>query len=73
MVFLAEKAGAQFAVGGEPEARAMAAEGLRDRRDQADFAAAVGEAEFARRFAALVDHGHQRPARGDALHALPRR
>src|SRR5579863_2923343 len=38
MIFLAEQAGAQFSVGGQPNARAVSAERLTDRSDQADFA-----------------------------------
>src|SRR5580700_5367715 len=56
VIFLAEEASAQFSVGREPQPRAMAAEGLRDRIDQSDFTAPVGEAEFAGCFAALVHH-----------------
>src|ERR1017187_7306254 len=39
----AEQAGADFAVGGEPDAIAMAAKRFAHRRDDADFAATVGE------------------------------
>src|SRR5580658_5197421 len=53
VVFLAEQAGAQFAVGGHAQPRARSAKRLRDGIDQSDFAAAVGEAELARGFAAL--------------------
>ena len=66
VVFLAEKARAQFSVGGEPDARTMPAEGLRHRRDQSNFAGAIHEAVLPRGFAALVHHRNQRPARRDA-------
>src|SRR6266478_849468 len=55
VIVFAEKAGAQLAVRRQTNTRAMAAEGLRHRRDQPDFAgSAVGKTIFARRFAALV-------------------
>ena len=66
MIVLAEKAGAEFAVGGDANARAVAAERLRDRGDEADFAAAIGEAIFAGGFAAFVGDGDERPAGFDA-------
>jgi hypothetical protein len=53
-IVLAEKTGAKFAVGGQTDARAVAAERLRDWRDEADFAGArMVESVFARGFAAL--------------------
>src|SRR3989441_10154662 len=68
MIVLAEEAGAELAVGGEPDARAMAAEGLRDGGDEADLAgSSIGEAGFAGGFAALVRDLHKRPASVDAL------
>ena len=39
VIVLAEQAGAEFPVGGEAQTRARAAKWLRDRSDQADFAA----------------------------------
>ena len=66
VIFGAEKAGAELAVGGDADARAVAAERLRDGSDQADFAAAVGEAIFAGGFAALMGDGNERPAGFDA-------
>src|SRR5580693_124278 len=50
VVFLAEQAGAQFAVGSHAQPRARSAEGLRHRIDEPDFAAAVGKTIFAGRF-----------------------
>src|SRR5260370_36277128 len=68
MVFLAEQAGAQLAVCRQTNARTVTAEGLRDRRNQADLAgSAVGKPVFPGRFAALVRNLLQRPARGNAL------
>src|SRR5260370_31289652 len=68
MIVLAEEAGAELAVGGESDARAMAAEGLRDGGDEADLAgSSIGEAVFAGGFAALVRDLHKRPASVDAL------
>src|SRR5579863_8710381 len=67
VVVLAEEAGADLAVGGEADARTVAAEGLGDRSDQADFAGrAVGEFVFARGLAFRVGNLHQRPLRVDA-------
>src|SRR3984957_17509770 len=63
VVFLAEEAGAQFSVGGHAQARARAAERLRDGIDQSNYAAAGGEAIFAGRFAAIVHDRDQRPFR----------
>src|ERR1700683_406821 len=45
----------------------MAAERLRYRRHETNLAAAIGESILARRFAAFVRDGHERPARFDAL------
>src|SRR5216684_1437424 len=68
MIVLAEETGAELAIGGKPDARAMAAEGLRDGGDEADFAgSSIGEAVFAGGFAALVRDLHKRPASVDAL------
>src|SRR5260370_17367251 len=68
MVFLAEQAGAQLAICRQTNARTVTAEGLRDRRNQADLAgSAVGKPVFPCRFAALVRHLLQRPARLNAL------
>src|SRR6266850_2918481 len=68
VIVLAEKTGAKFSVGGEADARAVTAEGLRDWGDEADFAGgAVGETVFARGFAALVGNLHQGPASVNAL------
>src|SRR5580658_11315694 len=47
VVFLAEQAGAQLAVGGDAQPRARSAEGLRHRINESDFAEAVGKAIFA--------------------------
>ena len=55
VILLAEEARAKLSVGSEPDARTEPAEGLRYGGDQSDFAAAVGEPEFARRLAALAD------------------
>src|SRR5580700_3981004 len=55
VIVLAEKAGAQLAVRGQPNARAVSAERLSDRSNQTDFArSAVGETVLARGLAALV-------------------
>src|SRR5258708_29402769 len=68
MIVLAEQAGAELAIGSEPDAGAMATEGLRHRGDEADFTGrAVGKAVFAGGFAALVGNLHERPAGVDAL------
>src|SRR6266849_500142 len=80
VIVLAEKTGAKLAVGGKTDARAVAAERLRDGRDEADFArGTVRETVFARGFAALVGNLHQGPARVDARvnfgggdHKIPR-
>src|SRR5260370_23017617 len=63
VIVLAEETGAELTVSRQPDARAMATEGLRHRSDEADFAGrAVGKAGFARRFAALVRDLLERPA-----------
>ena len=49
-----EQAGANFAVAGDADAAAMSAKGMRDRRDDADFADAVVEAVAARGFRTRV-------------------
>ncbi len=71
VIVLAEKAGAKFAVGGEADAGAVAAERLGDGRDESDFAGAVatvcgGEFVFARGFAFFVRDFDERPARVNA-------
>ena len=43
MVGLREKAGANFSIRGEANTAAMPAEGTADRRDNADFTAAIGK------------------------------
>src|SRR5258708_296030 len=67
MIVLAEKAGSELAVGGEPDAGAMAAERLSDRGDEADFTgSAISEAVLAGGLTALVGDLLERPARVDA-------
>jgi len=67
VIFLAEEAGAKFSVGGEANARTVAAERLRDGSDEPDFAgSAIGETIFARGLAAFVRNLHERPAFMDA-------
>src|SRR5580704_7252831 len=67
MIVLAEQARPQLAVGGEPDARAVAAEGLRHRSNEADFAGrTVSEAILAGGLTALVRNLHERPARLNA-------
>ncbi len=67
MIVLAEEAGADLAVGGEADARTVAAKGLGDGGDQADFTGrAVGKFILARGFAFRVGNLHQRPLRVDA-------
>src|SRR5258708_11425935 len=67
VVILAEEAGADLAVGGEANAGAMAAEGLRDGSDQANFAGrAVLKVIRARGFTLRVRNLDQRPLRVDA-------
>ena len=63
----AEEAGAELAVGGEPEPVAVAAERFGDRRDDADLAASVGEGPATRGLggiAGLVDR-HEVEARAE--------
>src|SRR5258708_24844808 len=73
VVLLAKQAGAELAIGGEPDARAMATERLGHRRDQTDFArCALGEAIFAGGLAALMGNFVERPAGVDALVDLRR-
>src|SRR5712664_4350610 len=68
VVVLAEQTGAELAVGSEPDAGAMATEGLRHRGDEADFAgSAIGKAVFAGGLAALVRNLYERPAGVDTL------
>ncbi len=67
VVILAEEAGADLAVGGEANAGAVAAEGLRDGSDQANFAGrAVRKFILARGFTLRVRNLDQRPLRVDA-------
>ena len=74
MIVLAEQAGAELAVGSQPDAGAMATERLGHRGDQADFAGrAVGKAVFARGLAALMRNLHEWPADVDALVDFRRR
>ncbi len=73
MVVLTEKAGTQLPIGGQADARAVAAERLRHRSDQADLPRrAIGEAVLTRRFAALVRDLLQRPQGVNALVYLRR-
>ena len=71
VIVLAEKAGAEFSVGGDADARAVAAERLGDGSDESDFARTVatirgGEFIFAGGFALLVGNLDERPARVNA-------
>src|SRR5437870_9012200 len=67
MIFPTEQAGAELAVGRDPDSRTKATEGLCDRGDEADFAGrAIGKAAFASGFAALVGNLNQVPALVDA-------
>src|SRR5579863_6410988 len=66
VILFAEKAGAQFPVSGQANARAESAKRLRDRRNQANFAAPVGKSEFPSGLAALMRHRYKRPFRLDA-------
>src|SRR5260370_42626119 len=62
MIVLAEKTGAELAVGSQPDARAMNAEGLFHRCDVADFAGrTIGKAVLSSGFAALVGNLRDRP------------
>src|SRR6185437_11278989 len=68
-----EQAGMQFAVGGEPCPRAVSAERLRHRGNEADLATAVFEDIAAGHLAAIVGIDRtQRPARVDAREQLLR-
>src|SRR5947208_16787641 len=68
VVVLAEKAGAELAVRGQADARAVATERLGHRRDEADFSGrAISKAVFARSFAAFMRNLRERPAGVDAL------
>src|SRR4051794_6979697 len=60
-----EQAGSQPPVGGQPDAVAVAAERLRDRVDEPDAAASVGEPVHARGGAGLAPLGLERPHRLD--------
>src|SRR5467141_2110922 len=67
MIVLAEKAGAELAVGSQTNSGTMAAEGLRHRRDEADLAGStIRKAVLASGFAALVRDLLERPAGMDA-------
>ena len=69
-----EQAGVERAVGRDARARAVAAERLRDRRDEADFARAVFECVALGDFAAVVAVARRdRPARVDARREFARR
>src|SRR5258708_34371817 len=61
-----EQAGADFAVAGDADAATVAAEGMRDGRDDADFADAVVETVAARGFGARVRDFNQRAVLGHA-------
>src|SRR6266478_1489415 len=64
VILLAEEAGAQLTVRGQPDARTMSAERLGDRSNEPDLARrAVPKAILARCFAALVRDLLQRPLR----------
>src|SRR5258708_6503597 len=68
MIVLAEQAGAELAIGSQPDAGAMAAEGLGDGSDEADFTGrAVGKTVLASGLAALVRNLLERPTGVDAL------
>ena len=56
-----EQAGANLAVGGDADAAAMSAEGMRDGSDDADLADAIVEAVTSRGFGARVWDLDQRP------------
>ena len=74
VIFLAEKAGPQLAVRGQPDSRAVSAEGLRDRGNQADFAGgAIREAVLPRGLTAVVRDLLQRPSRVDTSPNFRRR
>src|SRR3954452_20371816 len=54
MVKQGKKAGTNFAVRGEPDARAVSAERMRDRSDNADFTFAIVESIAPRSFAKFI-------------------
>src|SRR6266404_4086022 len=56
-----EQAGANLAVGGDADAAAMAAEGMRNRRDDSNFANAIVKTITASRLAACVRDFDKRP------------
>src|SRR5260221_6215565 len=67
VIVLAEEAGPDLAVGGEADARTVAAKGLGDGGDQVDFTgSAVGKFILARGFAFRVGNLHQLPLRVNA-------
>ena len=67
MIVLAEEAGAELAVGGQPDAGAMAAEGLGDRGDEANLAGcAVSKTVLAGGFATFVGDLFEASGRGFA-------
>src|SRR6266849_4830929 len=67
MIVLAEEAGAELAIGGQPDTGAVAAERLGHRGDEDDFAGCtVGKAVFACRLAAFVRYLLERPSGVDA-------
>src|SRR6266446_8071449 len=64
VILLAEQAGPQLTICGQPDARTMSAERLRNRRDKADLARrSIRKAIFACRLAALMWNLVQRPSR----------
>src|SRR5260370_1944261 len=68
MIVFADQAGAELAIGSQPDAGAMAAEGLGDGSDEADFTGrAVGKTVLASGLAALVRNLLERPTGVDAL------
>src|SRR5712691_13261054 len=70
---LREEAREERALGRQPHPRAAGAEGLRDRRDDADLAGAVGVAPALGDFARVVGADRlERPALGDAPYDLGR-
>src|SRR5580704_2942925 len=62
-----KQASADFPVGGDANAAAMSAEGMRDWRDDADFTNAIVEAVAARGFRTRMGDLDQRPVFGHAL------
>src|SRR5258706_1646757 len=64
VILLAEQAGAQLTICGQPDARTMSAERLRNRSNEPDLAGrAIRKAIFTRRLAALMRNLLQRPPR----------